>query len=53
MRILDWECVVGAGCSECGYTGKRRSEVWVPFDMTAWDKYANPDAFRVEESRAG
>lgn len=23
-------CSVGSGCPECGYTGKRRREVWVP-----------------------
>lgn len=26
------ECHVGAGCSECGYTGKRRDEFFVPFN---------------------
>ena len=23
-------CHVGAGCDECGYTGKRRRAMWVP-----------------------
>lgn len=23
-------CHVGAGCRECGHTGKRRIEMWVP-----------------------
>lgn len=23
-------CHVGSGCHECGYTGKRRHEMWVP-----------------------
>lgn len=23
-------CYVGSGCSECGYTGKRRVSVWIP-----------------------
>jgi hypothetical protein len=23
-------CHVGAGCSECGYTGKRRHDFWMP-----------------------
>lgn len=23
-------CRIGSGCSECGYTGKRREEIWVP-----------------------
>lgn len=27
------QCKVGAGCHECGYTGKRRREHWIPFDM--------------------
>ncbi len=25
-------CHVGAGCHECGYTGKRRDNHWVSFD---------------------
>jgi len=25
-------CYVGAGCAECGYTGKRRQEHWVPLN---------------------
>jgi hypothetical protein len=25
-------CWVGPGCSECGYTGKRRREEWVPIN---------------------
>lgn len=31
------QCYVGAGCGECGYTGKRRREEWVPFDPRAYD----------------
>lgn len=27
----------GSGCEECGYTGKRRSEEWVPFDVGTSD----------------
>lgn len=23
-------CYIGAGCEECGYTGKRRNREWVP-----------------------
>lgn len=23
-------CFIGAGCSECGYTGLRRHEMWIP-----------------------
>ena len=30
------KCHIGAGCSECGHTGKRVQEHWVPFDMAAW-----------------
>lgn len=31
-------CYVGAGCEECGYTGKRRRREWVPFpdQEAAW-----------------
>jgi hypothetical protein len=25
------KCLIGAGCDECGYTGKRRNSYWVPF----------------------
>ena len=25
-------CHIGSGCSECGYTGKRRREWWLPID---------------------
>jgi hypothetical protein len=28
-------CFIGSGCSECGYTGKRRQEHWVPENLTA------------------
>jgi hypothetical protein len=28
--------VIGAGCPECGHTGKRREEQFVPFDHAAW-----------------
>lgn len=34
-------CHIGAGCDECGYTGKRRNEYWVPFDMGAWCEREN------------
>ena len=47
------KCYVGRGCHECGYTGKSRNVVWIPFDLNAWDKHTNPDAFRVPESEAG
>jgi hypothetical protein len=26
-------CHIGAGCFECGYTGKRRSEIWMDHDL--------------------
>ncbi len=25
------QCLVGTGCDECGYTGKRRQTYWAPF----------------------
>lgn len=25
---------LGAGCAECGYTGKRRSKFWMPIEET-------------------
>lgn len=27
------QCHVGAGCGECGYTGKRRTEWWIELDL--------------------
>ena len=27
------QCRVGAGCSECGYTGKRREVYWAPYHI--------------------
>ena len=30
------QCHIGFGCDECGYTGKRRVEMWVPI----YDKHA-------------
>ena len=27
---LKHNCYIGSGCFECGYTGKRRIEMWVP-----------------------
>lgn len=32
------KCAVGLGCRECGYTGKRRQEWFVPSDPKAWDE---------------
>lgn len=26
------KCLIGSGCHECGYTGKRRTTFFVPFD---------------------
>ncbi len=31
-------CRVGAGCHECGYTGKRRYETWAPFDFAEYER---------------
>jgi outer membrane protease len=30
------KCYLGAGCEECGYSGKTRREGWVAFDMGAY-----------------
>jgi len=27
------KCHIGAGCEECGYTGKRRLPVYIPHDL--------------------
>jgi hypothetical protein len=32
-------CLVGAGCEECGFTGKRRNEYFVPFDHAAFEAF--------------
>ena len=26
-------CMIGGGCEECGYTGKRLNEMWIPCDL--------------------
>lgn len=45
------KCLVGAGCHECGYTGKRRNELFVPFDREAFEAFL--DRAIAEESKAG
>ena len=30
-------CYIGAGCEECGYTGKRRVKMWVPLEAETVD----------------
>lgn len=32
-------CYIGSGCDECGYTGKRRHEEWIPFDLSDWPEW--------------
>lgn len=33
-------CYKGGGCSECGYTGKRRHDFWMPdFTLISYDEY--------------
>lgn len=45
---------IGGGCDECGYTGKRRWSMWVPFDITAWHKHMVEQEHLLEqESEAG
>lgn len=29
----------GFGCEECGYTGRRRWEHWIPFDVGAFERH--------------
>jgi len=31
-------CLGGSGCFECGYTGKRRGQWFVPFNMASFDR---------------
>jgi hypothetical protein len=39
------------GCEECGYTGKRRERMWVPFDYGEWERAYNRAAgVPVEEA---
>lgn len=42
------QCHVGAGCRECGYTGKTRSSMWVPFDSAAWRRHDEADLIELE-----
>jgi len=46
------KCYIGSGCDECGYTGKVRHAMWIPFDMEAWDKHANADWYEEQRRRA-
>lgn len=32
---LNHGCLIGAGCRECGYTGKRRDAMWVDAELGA------------------
>ncbi len=34
-------CAIGAGCEECGYTGKSRRAEWCPFDYAAYSKHSD------------
>lgn len=34
-------CYVGHGCSECGYTGKRRDRCWMPINPSDYNKLEN------------
>lgn len=45
------KCHVGGGCHECGYTGKVRHRMWIPFDITAWDRYFNRDWYDEQARR--
>jgi len=40
-EIEEGEVRSQAGCSECGYTGKRRSRFFVPFDIDAYSNHFN------------
>lgn len=35
------KCYIGWGCSECGYTGKRRIEWFVPFNQKGFEAYCD------------
>lgn len=45
------KCHVGVGCHECGYTGKRRREEWVPFNVVEWEHHFNKDWYEQQERR--
>lgn len=40
----------GIGCEECGYTGKRRQGMWVPFNGADFDRLYGDAADRAEET---
>ena len=41
----------GFGCNECGYTGRRRREHFVPFDMAAFESALDERWARRERLR--
>jgi hypothetical protein len=40
------QCYIGGGCHECGYTGKRRYSMWMPFDIAAWMRHVDAEEER-------
>ena len=45
-------CRVGSGCDECGYTGKRRVDVWTPLEVAAFDRHFDKTWKRLERLKA-
>ena len=42
------QCALGAGCTECGYRGKVRQSMWIPFDTAAWRRHEEADMIELE-----
>ena len=55
--IYDWDpktkCELGWGCDECGYTGKVRHAMWIPFDVAAWMKHVDDNEGCSNASSSG
>lgn len=42
-------CLIGGGCSECGYTGLSRQAPWVPLDAGAYQAHVDAEWKKKEQ----
>lgn len=47
------QCHIGAGCDECGYTGKSRTQMWMPAGMFYRDHGWHPDLHAQQQKGLG
>ena len=46
------KCHLGAGCQECGYRGKVRQQMWIPFDYAAYSRWED-EQWRLSQRASG